>query len=298
MSNTTTSGTAGATAGATTVTVLGLGAMGTRMAMRLLDAGHRVSVWNRTPGTAEPLRARGARVATTPADAVQGATVAIAMLRDDAASRAVWCDDTSGALTALSAGALVVESSTLTVEWVRTLAARVADAGGRFVDAPVVGSRPQAEAGELVHLLGGDTADVERAVPVLRAMSAAQLHVGGVGSGAALKLVVNTLFAVQVGALAELLPLLRAGGLDLARALDALGRTAVASPALRGAGALMLADVHAPLFPVELVHKDLGYAAGVDGSRPLTAAALDVYARARDANLGALHLTSVVRLYG
>ena len=287
-----------AAATAVDVAVLGLGAMGGRMAARLLAAGQRVSVWNRTPTAADALVERGARRGASPAEAVAGAAVVIGMLRDDEASRAVWCDEATGALTALSRGALVVESSTLTVEWVKSLAARVHAAGGRFVDAPVVGSRPQAEAGELVHLLGGDASDVERAAPVLDALGGTQLHVGDVGSGAALKLAVNALFAVQVATLAELLPSLRRAGLDLPRALEALGRTAVASPALRGAGAAMLANVHAPLFPVELVEKDLRYAAAAAAPAPITGAALEVYRHARSERLGGLHLTAVARLYG
>jgi 3-hydroxyisobutyrate dehydrogenase len=279
------------------VTVLGLGAMGARMAARLLDAGHRVTVWNRPPEAANELVLRGAHAASTPADAVAGAALVIAMLRDDEASRAVWCDQRRGALTALAPDAVVLESSTLTVDWVRTLAARVTAAGGRFVDAPVVGSRPQADAGQLAYLLGGDAVDVERAVPVLRALGSAHLHVGGVGSGAALKLVVNALFAAQVAALAELLPTLANAGVELPRAVDALGQTAVASPALRGAAAMMIANEHAPLFTVDLVHKDLGYVTAGPAGRSVVHAVREQFGRAREAGMGGLNLTAVARLY-
>jgi 3-hydroxyisobutyrate dehydrogenase-like beta-hydroxyacid dehydrogenase len=287
---------AAATPVAVDVAVLGLGAMGARMAARLIAAGHRVTVWNRTPAASSALARQGARAAATPADAVAGAALVIAMLRDDEASRAVWCDERSGALRGLAANALALESSTVTVDWVRTLAAQVTAAGARFVDAPVVGSRPQADAGQLTYLLGGAAADVERALTVLRALGSAHLHVGGVGSGAALKLVVNALFAAQVAAFAELLPTLAAAGVDRPHAIEVLGQTAVASPAMRGAAAMMLANQHAPLFTVDLVHKDLGYVA--TGDLPVTRAVRDVFERAREDGMGGLNLTAAARLYG
>ncbi|MEG8038587.1 NAD(P)-binding domain-containing protein [Sphingomonas sp. LR60] len=127
-----------------TIAFLGLGIMGAGMAHRLIAAGFDVVVWNRSPDKAAPLAAAGARVAATPAAAAQGAGVVVAMLADDVASRSAWLG-ADGALAAMAPGTVAIESSTLTVEWVRTLEAEAAAAGVRLLDAPVSGSRQQAE---------------------------------------------------------------------------------------------------------------------------------------------------------
>jgi len=276
---------------------LGLGAMGSRMAARLLEAGHELTVWNRSPDRAAPLADKGARVAATPREAVEGAEIAVAMLRDDEASQAVWLDGSSGALARLAPGALVVESSTVSLAFARDLAARMEQAGRAFIDAPVSGSRPQAEAGQLIYLVGGEADAVARAEPVLRAMGGAVHHVGPAGAGTAAKLAVNALFGIQIAALGELLPALRASGLDLARVVEALGATPVCSPAARVAAGSMLAGAFQPNFPVELVAKDFRYALGLAPTLPVTQAAHGVFQRALDEGLGAEQLTAVVKLY-
>ena len=268
------------------ITILGQGAMGSRMADRLEAAGHAVTRWNRS----------GAQ--QTPRAAVAGAELVLAMLRDDDASRCVWLDNADGALAAMDAGAVAVESSTLTVDLVRELGQRAAARSIAFLDAPVLGSRPQAEAGQLIHLVGGELAVLDSIRPVLAAMGASQLHAGPVGAGAALKLVANALFGVQVALVAELLGRLPALGLEPALALELLGQTPVLSLAAKGASALMLAGRDDPLFPVDLVAKDFDYALqSAADAMPLTAAAADVFARAVDAGLGNRNLTVVERLY-
>ncbi len=278
------------------VTVLGLGAMGSRMAIRLLNAGHRVTVWNRSPERAEPLVVRGALIAASPGEGVEDAEFAIAMLRDDDGSREVWLGQ-SGALDGLPSGAVAIESSTLTVGWVRELSERCEAHGARFLDAPVAGSRPQAEAGQLIYLVGGEAATFARAEPLLKAMGGVVHHVGASGSGAALKLALNTLSGIQVAAVAELLPMLRRTGVDAERAVDILGQTPVMSPAAKGAAAGMLARAFAAQFPVELVEKDFGYLLAAAGDAPLSRATRAVFAQAIDRGFGDDNLTGVVRLY-
>jgi len=283
------------------VAFLGLGAMGSRMAARLIGAGHALTVWNRTAERADALAALGAAVAATPRDAAAGCDAAIAMVRDDAASRAVWLDPETGALASLPAGALAVECSTLTPGWVRTLAAEAAARGALFLDGPVAGSRPQAEAGALVHLAGGGPEAVARAAPILSATGAALHHVGPVGAGAAVKLAVNAMLALQVAGLAELVGYLRSDGLDAARAAEALLATPVASPAAKGALGAILAGSHAPSFPLDLALKDLGYALdaaeAVDARLPAVEAVRAVFAEAGAAGLGGLNLTAVAGLF-
>lgn len=215
--------------------------MGSRLAASLLQAGHAVSVWNRTPERAEPLLALGARAAASPAEAANGAAFVLAVLRDDEASRIVWCDPNDGALAAMNAGAVAVECSTLTPDWIAALAQQANWRGIALVDAPLVGSRPQAEARQLVFLAGGAAEAVERARPVLLAAGAALHHAGGPGDGMRLKLAVNALFAIQVAALAELLSGLAAAGMPAPHVLEILGHLPVLSAAGKGAAMLMAA---------------------------------------------------------
>lgn len=268
------------------ITVLGQGAMGSRMSDRLEGTGHEVRRWNRT-GSSE-----------SPREAVAEAELVIAMVRDDEASRAIWLDEDYGALRGLQADSIAIESSTLSIAWVRELEASMAAKKQAFLDAPVLGSRPQAEAGQLIHLIGGDPAILEKARRVLSAMGGKQLHAGEVGSGAALKLFANTLFGVQVAAMGELIGQMPSFSLDPARAIELLGETPLLSPAAKGAAGLMLAGSHEPMFPVELVAKDFRYALRDRGSAmPVASAAGNVFERAATSGLGSLNLTSVVGLY-
>lgn len=135
--------------------ILGLGAMGSRMARAAIDRGHQVTVWNRTAGRAAVLQDAGARLASSPRQAVDGADFVFAMVRDDEASRAIWLDPRSGALDGMEAGAVAIESSTLSVSWVQDLAREAAlRPGVCFLDAPVAGSRPQADSRQLIFLVG------------------------------------------------------------------------------------------------------------------------------------------------
>lgn len=283
------------------IAVLGLGAMGARMARNLIAAGHEVTVWNRTPAACGPLVALGGSVADTPRAAVAGAGFAISMVRDEAASRAVWLDSAGGALAGLAPGTVGIESSTLTVAFVRDLAERFASAGVGFLDAPVAGSRPQAEAAQLIYLVGGDAGVLAQADPILRCMGAAVHHAGAAGDGAAVKLAVNLLLGVQVAALAEIIGGLVRAGLDPARAMEIVTATPVCSPAAKGAVASMLSGSFAAQFPADLAEKDFGYAlagaAATGSAMPVAETTRAVFARAVASGLGADHLTGVVRLY-
>lgn len=281
------------------VAILGMGAMGSRMAAALLRAGHSVAVWNRTAARAQPLVAQGARLANSPRAAAGDAEIVLAMVRDDGASRQVWLSPESGALAAMSKDAIGVESSTLSAGWVRELAASFAARGVPFLDAPVVGSRAQAETANLIHLIGGDTETIARARPVLSAIGSVAHHVGPAGAGAALKLVVNALLGIQVAALGELLGAAEQMGLDRRRAGEVLIEMPSCSASAKGVTQAMLARNFAPAFPVELVEKDLGYLADETppDAAPVSAAARAVFARAIAAGLAADNMTAVAKLY-
>lgn len=285
----------------TSLAFLGLGAMGVRMATHLIAAGHDLTVWNRTASKCAPLLERGARLAATPRDAAAGAATVIAMLRDDEASQAVWLDPDEGALSGMAPGAIAIECSTLTQQHAAMLAQKAAARGISFIDAPLAGSRPQAEARQLIFMAGGAAEDVTKATPLLLEMGGAVHHAGPSGSGAAVKLAVNALFGIQVAAVAETIGALRKAGIDAARAVEIIGATPVASPAAKGAAAAILAGNFAPQFPIALAEKDFGYfaalAAGADMSAPVAAAARDVLRAAAARGLGADNITAVARLY-
>lgn len=229
------------------------------MAGRLLVAGFPVAVWNRSASRAEPLREQGAKVATTPREAAAGADVIISMLADDNAARAVWLG-ADGALAGAKPGAILIESSTVSVSWIAHLAEAGQAHGCSTLDAPVTGSRIQAASGELLFLAGGDRATLDRVRPVLAAMSRDVLHLGPLGSGARLKLVNNFICGVQAAALAEGLALVEKSGLDLDAALPVLQNGAPGSPLVKAVGTRMATRDYTVFFKLGLMRKDLDYA--------------------------------------
>ena len=244
---------------AETVAILGLGTMGAGMAGNLLKSGFSLTVYNRTAAKAGPLLAAGAKLAATPAEAVKGASVAISMLADDEASRAVWLGE-DGALQAASQGTVLIESSTVSPAWIAELAGLAAQPGLELLDAPVTGSRMQAEGGQLTFLVGGSEKTLEAARPVLQAMSKEIMHLGPVGSGAKLKLINNFLCGVQIASLAEGLAWIERSGLDREKALAFLKAGAPGSPLLGAISARMVDHSYAVNFLLRLMAKDLLYA--------------------------------------
>jgi 3-hydroxyisobutyrate dehydrogenase len=271
------------------IAVLGQGAMGSRMAARLVAAGHDVAVWNRTPVAGS---------AVSVADAVGGAEVVLSMLRDDAASAAVWAD----AMPAMVRGAVGIEASTISPEQARGLHDQAAAQDIAFLDAPVAGSRPQAEAGQLIFMAGGEAAVLQQVTPVLLAMGGAVQHAGPAGAGAMVKLMVNTLFGVQVAVVAELIGLARKAGIDAGRAVEVMGATPVASAAAKGAAAAMLAAAYAPTFPIDLVVKDFGLVtdagAALGAALPVATAVHAVFAAAKAEGFSSDNITGVMQRYG
>lgn len=234
------------------IAFLGLGAMGGPMAHRLVAAGHDVTVWNRDPGRT----VAGARRADTPTDAVRDAEVVITMLAGPDAVEAVVLAF-AGALTP---GSVLVEMSTIGPDAVAALAKRL-PAGVGLVDAPVGGSVGKAAAGELTVFAGGTDADVDRVTPVLDSLGTV-VRLGGSGSAAAAKLVVNTALIAGLALLGELRELADRLGVP-ADELLAAGPMRAFTERAKGAGA------H---FTMALAEKDLGLAVGNAG--PITEAAL------------------------
>ena len=241
------------------VALMGLGTMGAGMAANLLKAGFSLTVYNRTRSKAEVFAAQGARVADTPAEAAQGASIILSMLADDAASREAWIGE-RGALAAAQEGAVLVECSTVSPAWISELGAHAKQRGLELLDAPVTGSRTQAEAAQLTFLVGGSEAALATATPVLQAMSKEIVHLGPQGSGSKMKLLNNFLCGVQVASLAEGIAWLERSGLDRDRALDILKRGAPGSPLLANISARMTSQDYTVNFLLDLMSKDLLYA--------------------------------------
>ena len=286
----------------TTIAILGLGAMGSRMATHLIAAGYEVTVWNRSPGMAKTLMAQGATVAASPQLAAMAATVIISMVTDNNASREVWLNPETGAILGLQPGAIAIECSTLTVKWTQHLASALEARGVQFLDAPVVGSRPQAEAGQLISLVGGNAETLAHVEPILGVISGAIHHVGTIGQGTAMKLAVNTLFGVQVATLAEMLALLAKQGISPNQAMACLGELPITSAAVQGAGRLMVSHQHDPLFPIALVEKDFRYvlamAQAVKAKTPTAVATQQIYQDAIAAGYGNDNITGVIQYFG
>ncbi len=212
------------------VAFIGLGRMGFGMARRLLDAGHELRVFNRTAARADGLIRRGAVRCATPREACAGADAIVSMVTDDQASRAIWRGATGALAAQCAPGALAIECSTLSYDWVLDLGADAARRGLRYLDAPVTGLPESAASGELTLLVGADLENLDAARPLLATLSKRIVHFGGVGTGTAYKLLVNMLGAVQIASAAETMAIAERIGLDLNTVAGALATGQAASP--------------------------------------------------------------------
>jgi 3-hydroxyisobutyrate dehydrogenase len=280
------------------VAILGLGIMGGGMAANWLAKGFEVSVWNRTASKAQALAAKGAKVAATPRDAAQGADFIFAMVSDDEASRNVWLGP-DGGLAGAKSDAIGVESSTLTPDWVRELGRQAHAKGCGFLDAPVGGSRPAAEAGELRFFVGGDPQTYEAARPALAAVGSKMDLLGPLGAGATWKLINNQLGAGQIAALAEALEVAKRAGFKNEQISELILGGPAASPMVKLKLPRMLAQDFEPAdFALNLMLKDARYAAALAQSLGAPAGmiegAAEAFARADAKGLGAKDIAAVV----
>jgi 3-hydroxyisobutyrate dehydrogenase len=279
------------------IAFLGLGIMGSGMARSLLQAGFPLAVYNRNTAKSAPFAEAGARIAETPAQAAADADLVITMVADDHAAREVWLGE-SGVLASAKTGALCIESSTVSLGWIRELATAAAARGCELIDAPVTGSRIQAAAGELNFLVGGSTEALEKARPALEAMGKSIVPLGPVGSGALLKLVNNFVCGVQIASLAEALAMIERSDLDRDAALGVITNGAPGSPLVKAVSARMTArDFHAPHFLLRLMAKDLSYAIHEAGTLATAEAALALFRRAVEQGHGEKDIAALIESY-
>jgi len=241
------------------VAILGLGVMGSGMAARLLAEKFQVTVYNRNPQKSIALGDNGAFVASSPREAAARSEVVISMVADDGASRAVWSGE-NGALAGASSTTVLIESSTLSVGWVKRLAAVAAQRGCELLDAPVTGTKSHAASGQLSFLVGGSAEALKKAQPVFSALGRETVHLGPTGSGALVKLVNNFLCGVQAASLAEGFSLIEKSGLNYDKAVAFLINGAAGSPLIKTVSARATARDFTPIFLMRLMAKDLIYA--------------------------------------
>jgi 3-hydroxyisobutyrate dehydrogenase-like beta-hydroxyacid dehydrogenase len=283
------------------VALLGTGRMGAAMALKLADAGHRVTVWNRTESSARALVAsagdRAMTLATTPADAVRGRDAVLSVLADGAATCQVLLD--TSVLDSLSPESVVCDLATSGVAAARKLAEGLGSCGVRFVDAPVSGSVPAVQGGTLLVMAGGSVEAVKAASTVLQAFSRRIIHVGEAGAGQVMKLAVNLVVHDLNAALSEALVLAESAGISKDAAYDVLQDSVVGAPFVIYKRAAFLDPATPVAMSLDLVLKDLGLVTGLaaDVGAPVTVtqAALDVVLEAGRSGYGAQDMASLSR---
>ncbi len=275
--------------------VAGLGRMGAAIAARLMEVGHELVVWNRSPGKVKPLQEAGAAVAASPADLAAQVETVITILTDAAAIDAVYRGK-DGLLSSGGNSKLFIEMSTVLPEVEIALANDVQKANGIFVECPVGGTVGPALSGKLLGIAGGAAADYERAKPILEQMCSRVDLVGEVGAGASMKLAINLPLALSWQALGEAYALCRHLGLDTEWLLTLFSETSGGTNVLKRRGsavakALKAEDPGSATFDCDGVRKDLRTmlaAAKTQGfSLPLTEKTLEIYDEASGKGWGA-----------
>jgi 3-hydroxyisobutyrate dehydrogenase len=267
----------------TKIAILGLGIMGSGMANRLLSANFPLAVYNRNREKCIPFANAGAFVASSPREAASRSQIVLSMVGDDTASREIWLGE-NGALEGTSPDSILIESSTLSGEWIAELGSRASERGCRFLDAPVTGTKPHAASGELVFLVGGSPEALDAARPVLSVLGRDVLHLGPVGGGTLMKLINNFVCGVQAASFAEALTMIDAGGLDRTTAVSILTAGAPGSGIVKRMADRMATNDFTPNFALHWMAKDLSYAlrnaADKGISLQTAAAALSIFQQA------------------
>jgi 3-hydroxyisobutyrate dehydrogenase-like beta-hydroxyacid dehydrogenase len=238
---------------------VGLGVMGGGVAKRLLDAGHSLTVWNRTREKAEPLLGAGARWADGPGEVAGASEFVFTMVTNTAAVQAV-CEGPDGILTGLAPGKVYVDMSTASPANTRALAEQVEQVGADMLDAPVSGSVITLEQGKLSIMVGGDADLFERARPILQAIGPKVFHVGPNGAAVTMKIATNLSLAVQMLAFSEGVLLAEKSGIPRETAVEVLLASVIASPMVAYRGPFVLEQPDEAWFDVNMMQKDMNLA--------------------------------------
>jgi 3-hydroxyisobutyrate dehydrogenase-like beta-hydroxyacid dehydrogenase len=235
---------------------VGLGVMGSRMVKRLLDAGHDVTGYNRTPAKAQRLLDAGMKWADSPRAAAEAADVVFSMIANNTALRAVT-EGEDGIVAGLSPGKIYIEMSTVSPAAIRELAKQVEAKGAEMLDAPVSGSSITLEEGKLSFMVGGARETFDKVLPLLQAIGPKATHVGANGLAAAMKIATNLSLAVQMLAFSEGLLLAEKSGIARESAVEVLLNSVIASPMVKYRGPFVLKMPDEVIFDVNMMQKDL-----------------------------------------
>jgi 2-hydroxy-3-oxopropionate reductase len=268
---------------------IGLGIMGSAMAQNLVKAGFEVTVWNRSPEKSKGLATLGATMAETPQAVIEACPITFTMLADPVAAREV-CFGKYGVLDGISRGKGYVDMSTVDPETSQIIGMAVTAKGGRFLEAPVSGSRKPAEDGTLVILAAGDRTLFDEAMPGLEKMGKKILYLGETGNGARMKLVINMVMGGMMAIFCEGLALGEKAGLQMADIIDVIDAGAMANPMFKMKGGLIGNGDFSTAFPLKHMQKDLRLAVGLgdEVNQPLfsAAAANEAFKKAKGLGFG------------
>jgi 3-hydroxyisobutyrate dehydrogenase len=278
--------------------------MGRPMAMNLLKAGHSLTVWNRTSSRAQELVAAGATLAKSPREAAAASDILLTIVSDPPALEEVlWGHqgNNDGAMAGLRPGSIYIDSSTVAPALTRRVAAACAEHGVRYLDAPVTGGDWGAREGNLVFMIGGEADTLREVELVLGVLGKKWFHLGPNGAGQTVKLAMNAILALQVGAMAEALALVNKAGLKGEQLIEVMQSSMARSGVLDIKAPLMVKGDFKPSFPLRLMHKDLGLALDLANqlgvALPTTAAAREVYNYVKGASPDDLDYSGVMRFW-
>lgn len=279
---------------------IGLGVMGTPMAANLLRKGYDVTVYNRTPGKADKLIELGANEAATPAAVAKSSELVITMISNDDAIREVYYG-ANGILSSLMPGTVIIDSSTISPSLSRELARDAAAKFGDFLDAPVTGSKPAAESGTLVFMVGGNAEVVHKVSDILLTMGRKVIPMGPSGSGATAKLAHNTIVGINTAALVEGMAIAASGGIDAAAFLDLVQSGGAASKAAELKSQKLLDRDFSVQFSLELMLKDLRLSSVLSDNlktpTPVLETVKSLFQIADSMGLGELDLSALAHCY-
>lgn len=258
---------------------IGLGKMGIPMTQQLINAGYPVTVYNRSKEKEASLQASGASTAASPAELIQQTEVVIIMVSDDKAIQEIFTDE-HGLLSAAATGKYIVNMSTVSPAVSKEMAALCTKQGNFYLDAPVSGSVPQAETGQLVIMVGGDSAAFETVKPILEHLGKLVLLVGETGAGNAAKLAINTLLAIHAQGLSEAVVLAEQNGIKADDLLLMINNSALASRFNQFKGDAILNDNYEAAFALKHIAKDLRLAKDIGLKTPLAEAAYQTFQQA------------------
>ena len=282
---------------AESVGFIGLGIMGEPMALNLVKAGYKVTVYNRTAEKAEPLKKAGAKVAPTPAEAARNADYVVSIVSDSAASEEVIMGK-EGVLQTIKPGAIIIDSATISPVVSRKLACATAGKKASFLDAPVTGSKHGAEKGELTFMIGGERETFDRAMPLLKVLGKKHVYCGSYGAGLSAKLAQNAIQSTMVEIFCEGFVLAVKSGVRPEVMMEIVQNSMARADLTDFKAPFIFKGDFTPYFPLKWMHKDVTLAMEAAFARdvpmPVTAAVKEVYAAARAQGKGELDYAAIV----